>query len=125
MTNIKTIVVFFIYLNIEKYLICIKVYSGKNTDKKVLLIQKKIPLYMKNRTTGSKKKGVSKKAGVLSCSIVEARTKIKRNGITIIKGTAGNIELQRKTKHGYGRATVRFKGASKPIEVETSKIRCV
>ena len=79
---------------------------------------------MKNRTTGSKKKDVSKKAGVLSCSNVKARTKIKKKGITIIKGTTGNIELQRKTKHGYGRATVNFKGASKPIEVETSKIKC-
>lgn len=81
-------------------------------------------MHMKNRKTGSKNKVVSKKSGVLSCSNVQARTKIKRNGVTVTKGTTGSIELQRKTKHGYGRATVRFKGATKPIEVETSKIKC-
>ena len=80
---------------------------------------------MKNGRKGSKNRGVSKKSGILSCSNVKARTKIKKEGIPVKKGTSGTIESQRKTKNGYGRSTVKFQGASKPIEVENSKIRCI
>lgn len=71
------------------------------------------------------KRRIKKKTGILSCSTVKARTKIKKSGENIKKGTSGTIESQRKTPKKYGRATVKFRGAAKSIEVETSKIRCV
>ena len=77
----------------------------------------------KNKKLKSKVK--NKKSGVLSCKNVVARTNIKKSHGSIKKGTAGTIDYQRKTPQGYGRATVNFKGSSGPVEVETSKIRCV
>jgi hypothetical protein len=72
-----------------------------------------------------KSKVKNKKSGVLSCKDVVARTNIKKPHGNVKKGTPGTIDYQRKTPQGYGRATVTFKGSSAPIEVETSKIRCV
>jgi len=71
-----------------------------------------------------KKKGPSKKAGILACKNVIVRSDIKRKGkIVVKKGSAGEILFQRKTPNEYGRSTVDFSG--KEVEVENSKIRCV
>lgn len=80
---------------------------------------------MNSAKRGKGKGRIKKKTGILSCSNVESRTKLKKDGETIKKGASGTIESQRKTKKGYGRATVNFRGAGKPVEVETSKLRCV
>lgn len=79
----------------------------------------------KKRNSNLKRKVGNIKSGVLSCKDVVARTNIKKPHGNIKKGTPGTIDFQRKTPNGYGRATVNFKGSSGPIEVETSKIRCV
>ena len=71
------------------------------------------------------KKKVSKKAGILSCSNknVKTRTNIKKDGKTIVKkGTMGELLFQRKTPTGRGRSTVNFNG--KEIEVTNSKLKC-
>lgn len=70
-----------------------------------------------------KKKDPSKKAGILACKHVITRTDIKRKGKTVVKkGSAGDINFQRRTPAGYGRATVDFDG--KEVEVENSKLKC-
>jgi len=79
----------------------------------------------KKKNSNLKRKVKNKKSGVLSCKDVVARTNIKKPHGNIKKGTTGTIDYQRKTPQGYGRATVTFKGSSAPVEVETSKIRCV
>ena len=71
-----------------------------------------------------KKSSPSKKAGILACKHVVARSDIRRKGKTVVrKGSAGDINFQRKTPNGYGRSTVDFDG--KEIEVENSKLKCV
>ena len=71
-----------------------------------------------------KKNSPSKKAGILACKHVVARSDIKRKGKTVVnKGSPGQISYQRKTPAGYGRSTVDFGG--KEVEVENSKLRCV
>ena len=71
-----------------------------------------------------KKSSPSKKAGILACKHVVARSDIKKKGKPIVKkGSAGQINYQRKTPSGYGRSTVDFDG--KEVEVENSKLKCV
>ena len=71
-----------------------------------------------------KSKG-SSKSKILSCSNGKVVTKssIKSDGKTIRKGTTGTLVKQRKTTHGYGRATVNFPGVSN-VEIATSKLKC-
>lgn len=71
-----------------------------------------------------KKKG-AQKSKILSCNdnAVVARSNVKVDGVTIKRGTKGEIVKQRKTPHGYPRATINFKGKG-THEVASSKLKC-